>query len=366
MVSEVDIGRSTFITKEGWRRAVFEEPAVPIPAPSQRDWASMDIATQEDVTATRMAYHSALGLVQTPQLALIHRRLHLTLAINARALGGARRGQVISGLPNTGKTTTVTSFGIEHERQLRARHPERFSLATVDYTPVVYITVEAKSTPKSLTGALAHFLNLPLRVHATQHDLNYKVVETLGVCGTELIIVDDIHFLDLAHRDGRVVNDHLKFLANTVDATFVFVGVDVEHTSFFGEGGVGRATQTAGRFGLLHLDHFCTELDPGKPVVATARQKAQVDDWIALLHTFEQALRLRDHVPGTLPNMWQYLLGRTHGVLASLSALVRFAAEAAIETGTERITRDVLDQIEVDIAAESAFHASRRRAGPPL
>ncbi|MFN2556591.1 MAG: hypothetical protein ABR592_06910 [Nitriliruptorales bacterium] len=37
---------------------------------------------------------------------------------------------------------------------------------------------------------------------------------------TTLFIVDDIHYLNLATREGQAVNDHLKYLANTVAATF--------------------------------------------------------------------------------------------------------------------------------------------------
>jgi hypothetical protein len=34
------------------------------------------------------------------------------------------------------------------------------------------------------------------------------------------VIIDDVHFLDLSAREGKVVNDHLKYLANHTAATF--------------------------------------------------------------------------------------------------------------------------------------------------
>jgi hypothetical protein len=48
-----------------------------------------------------------------------------------------------------------------------------------------------------------------------------------------------------------------------------------------------------------------------------------------------------------------YLHKRTGGMIGSLSHLIRAAALTAIDTGTEAITRDLLDDTPVDYAAES-------------
>jgi hypothetical protein len=45
---------------------------------------------------------------------------------------------------------------------------------------------------------------------------------------------------------------------------------------------------------------------------------------------------------------------RSGGMIGSLSQLIRGAAILAIEDGTERITRDLLDVVLVDSAAERA------------
>jgi hypothetical protein len=52
-------------------------------------------------------------------------------------------------------------------------------------------------------------------------------------------------------------------------------------------------------------------------------------------------------------------------MIGSLSQLIRGAAILAIETGTEAITRELLDLVPVDYAAERATASPQRRAKPP-
>jgi hypothetical protein len=56
----------------------------------------------------------------------------------------------------------------------------------------------------------------------------------------------------------------------------------------------------------------------------------------------------------------RYLHDRTAGMIGSLSHLIRGAAVDAILTGTEAITKTVLDQVELDHAADSR-HATKPR-----
>ncbi len=38
-------------------------------------------------------------------------------------------------------------------------------------------------------------------------------------CATSLILIDDFHFLNMREKESRRVNDHLKYLANSISAT---------------------------------------------------------------------------------------------------------------------------------------------------
>jgi hypothetical protein len=83
-------------------------------------------------------------------------------------------------------------------------------------------------------------------------------------------------------------------------------------------------------------------------------------DWTALISGLETSLRLRRHSPGTLPHLDTYLHQRTSGMIGTLLRLIRSAAIQAVVDGTETITRDSLETIDVDIAAES----TRKRNQP--
>jgi hypothetical protein len=88
--------------------------------------------------------------------------------------------------------------------------------------------------------------------------------------------------------------------------------------------------------------------------------KAQRQQWKALIATLEQSLRLHRHQSGHLQRLDAYLHERTDGMIGSLSHLIRGAAVEAILDGTEKITRDTLDRVGLDHAAEAA--RSRRKA----
>ena len=55
-------------------------------------------------------------------------------------------------------------------------------------------------------------------------------------CQTRLIIIDDVHFLDMNRRDGREVANHFKWLASQFPVTFLFVGVGILERQLLSEG----------------------------------------------------------------------------------------------------------------------------------
>ena len=74
----------------------------------------------------------------------------------------------------------------------------------------------------------------------------------------------------------------------------------------------------------------------------------------SLVEAFEAHLHLVNHKTGTLPRLSSYLYTRTGGHIGSLAHLVKKAAITAILDCTERITKDLLETIHIDIAAQRA------------
>ena len=75
-------------------------------------------------------------------------------------------------------------------------------------------------------------------------------------------------------------------------------------------------------------------------------------EWTGLLAAVDDSLRLHQHTPGTLPNLAAYLHQRTGGMIGSLLRLIRSAAIQAILDGSEQLTRQSLNDINIDTAAD--------------
>ena len=323
-------------TKEGWRRFVDKEPSPPALL-SDAELARLNPARQAGYDEARIDYHSDLPLVNTPVIRQVIGTSRLLIQLNRHQVS-ARRGVIISGASGTGKTTALSQLGRACELAARKRHPQdRHRL------PVVYITVPPAATPRMVAVEFARFFGLPAPARANLTDVTNAVCATASHTKVDLVLVDEIHNISLATRAGAEVSDTLKYFAERLPTTFVYAGLDVDEIGLFAG---TRGRQIAGRFTLIAARPF----DYGTT--------GQRETWRGLISTMEASLRLHRHKPGILTGLDEYLFGRTSGMIGSLSQLIRGAAILAIQDGTEQITRDLLDLVPVDHAAQRA--ASRR------
>ena len=144
-----------------------------------------------------------------------------------------------------------------------------------------------------------------------------------------MIIVDELHNLDMSTRAGAEASDTLKYFSERLPVTFVYAGIGLDR------GTAGRPSRRPGRR-RVHPD-------PGQRV--DPRQ-----EWATLIAALEGALRLYRHKDGTLVTLADYLHRRTRGMIGSLLWLIRDAACQAILDGSEKISRKSLEQIAVDMA----------------
>jgi hypothetical protein len=311
----------------GWRDYVDSPPLSLEPAADSSRWTAEQ----------QLDHHSQFVVMTTPVMTKVSRELQLLLHINRRQRGTARRGLIVSGPPSTGKTTTMMELGRIFELADRRKHPD----ASVRL-PVAFVSVPPASTPKMLVAEFARFLGLPLLRRMNQAEITDLVCAKLSELRTQLVLVDDIHLLDTRTRAGAETSDQIKHLGERIAATFVFAGVDVQDSPLL----VGpRGQQIAGRFQLLRND----------PLPYGAESQKQV--WLELVTDLESALRLHDHRRGTLPRLAAYLHRRTGGVMGTLVSLIRKAAMAAILDGSQRITKESLEQCELDLRAEEQLLA---------
>jgi hypothetical protein len=330
-------GHEPLTTKEGWRRFVEDTPN----PPELLDPAALSAAERETYDDARLAYHSRLAVVATPDVAQVTLTGRRLIVLNRHQLS-ARRGLIVTGAAGTGKTTAITQLGKAHELALRLRHP-----TGGPRLPVVYVTVPPAATPRMLAVEFARFLGLPLTTRSNITDVTDAVCAVLTDLGCDLVIIDELHNLNLATRTGAEVSDQLKYFSERLPATFVYAGIDVERVGLF-TGTRGR--QIASRFATI----------PTKPFgYATTTQRQQ---WQALVATLEQTLRLRRHPAHSLLGIAKHLHHRTGGMIGSLSHLIRGAAIDAIITGTEEITKANLDAVRLDHTAET--HQATTHAKP--
>ncbi|WP_405481257.1 TniB family NTP-binding protein [Streptomyces anulatus] len=347
-------------TKEEWREYLdYRLPPRPLLLDSET-YEKLGPEERRRHNQARAAHHSALVIVRTSQMHTIHHQIRRRMMTNAHQPAGARRGIVLDGPATLGKSTLVKTFAYDFEHALRRDHPERFTLQymvddhLIDYTPVVYVNIPSQATPKDLSIALAEYLGQSYRSGATKTDITRLVLEKMRLVGVELVIIDDAHFMDLSLKEGKVVNDHLKYIANHTAATFIYTGVDLKHSGLFLEGtGAARVTQTAGRNTLLHMTPYA---------IKTREEKS---DWVSVISAMEDALVLYKHQPGTLAGLWKYLHRRTGGNISSLAELIREAAADAMLTGTERIDRKLLDSIVINEHAQSTYETFWREDPQP-
>ncbi|MFI1702137.1 AAA family ATPase [Streptomyces bobili] len=244
----------------------------------------------------------------------------------------ARRGLIVSGPAGTGKTTAITQLGKNYEQLTRGRGalPPRA-------LPVLYVTVPPAATPKMLAIEFARFIGLPLPSRFSQVEVTNRVCDLVCTLGCRLVLIDELHNLDIHSRIGAEASDQIKYLSERIPATFVLAGVDIEGTGLFAG---RRGGQIASRYSLIPTSAFRHK---------TPQEQAA---WQALVATLENALRLHAHSPGALLRLAPYLHDRTAGMIGSLSHLVREAALDAILDGTEKITRTGLEAVDLDESAE--------------
>lgn len=325
--SQLEDRRQPTTTLEGWRRFVEADPPDCALLPTD-DWDGLSETQRLDYDEARIAHHAELAVVTTSTIQEITNEGRLLTLMNQRE-NGARRGLIISGAAATGKTTAIKQLGRFHELRSRRRFPG------TDRIPVVYVTAPPKGSPRKLAMEFARFLGLPPispRQNAT--DIADSVCQVLTDAHCDLVIIDEIHNINLATSAGEDHSDHMKYFTEHLPATFIYAGIDVERSGLFT--GV-RGRQLAGRCGLVNTGPFPYH-----------------DEWKQLIAAIEATLRLHQHQPGTLVASAKYLHQRTGGMIGSLAHLIRAAAIQAILTHTEAITEQLLDTIRLDHAAESA------------
>ncbi|MCX4402202.1 MULTISPECIES: ATP-binding protein [unclassified Streptomyces] len=319
-----DFGRQ-LTTLPGWREFVGASLSEPMAALTKAEYDALEAESQDAYDDDRLDHHARLQVVATSTVrstVTCGRRL---IILNRGAIS-ARRGLIVSGPANTGKTIALTQLGLAHELQDRRRHPGQD-----DRIPVIYITVPPAATPRMIAAEFARFLGLPVLRRSNITDLTEAVVGVCTKARTGVILVDEIHNISLMTRHGAEASDTLKYFSERIPATFAYAGIDVESGSLLSG---TRGDQIAARFTPMATHPFPYN-----------------SEWKALVAQMEANLVLHEHKRGTLTRLDRFIHTRTGGMIGTLSHQIRGAAVDAILGRTEKINKAGLLAVDLDIAS---------------
>jgi len=321
------------------KRELDHKVAQPI-LPTARGYVALSEEARDAFNRQRMAYLRPDSLiVDTPQTFRINKATARAILLN--------RGLLISGPAAIGKTTAAIHAMRMAQNEYSRQFPHWRQQGKI---PIVYVEAPPSATGRAVVKRFARFLGLPDRKKETLDSLQATVVSILRKAGTRLVVVDELHRL-AKHSPGNGESvDVLRDLATALGATFIYAGVNI-HVSdlLLGE----RGQQISERFALQSLTPF------------TGANTDDWADWDDIVRSFEEKIPLMSHKVGDLASQSRYLFDRTQGRINGLSDLLTGAAKLLIfqevTAAEERITLELLDEIDLSVATERASeHAAAR------
>jgi Bacterial TniB protein len=319
-------------TKEEWRKFCNYEPTPDAQRPSLNinDIKALSPHDKAAYNERRIDYINEQRVLKTRDLNTILALARKSLRANRVESYVARRGIRISGAYRMGKSTAVTAAGARLEIECR-RADNRES--DPSYLPVIYTTIAAASTTNKLWVRLANFVGARDLRGKNADERLIDLAHLLRELGTKFVILDDVQRLNTSNRPGAEVADNIKVFAESLDATMIFTGVSLDTAPLFsGDGGAQWRKRTRPVYMSNYQHNNATDFD----------------EWQRLIAGFERLLPLPLHEHGLLESNADYLFHRTGGSLATLSDLIKDAAEEAIDQQTEAITLRLLDTISVE------------------
>ncbi|QFZ77391.1 AAA family ATPase [Streptomyces fagopyri] len=352
--------RDTAAGWQSWRtsRDIFK----PAPRLDRAAWRALSARRRTLHDLHRAATHANLPLLDTPMSRAVAKLLNGRIESNAlKHKPTTRAGVMITGGGYQGKTESTCEVAAAFEDRWLALHhnlnPDAL-LGTRDlHAPVAYVQTPVTAKPKSTCKAILSFYGAET-TNMDLPDLVRQVAASLHDHGTKALLLDDITRLRMHRADDQDTLDLIRAFMS-MNVTLVLVGVDIPASGLLREGRhdprTGQvvmppsrhanihgleATQTERRFDLVELDRFRYDTDD------------QIAAWIDHLAGVENELRLMNAPEGMLTagTMPEYLYQRTDGVVGLLERLMEDGCRDAIETGKERLTEQLLENITIDLA----------------
>ena len=224
-------------------------------------------------------------------------------------------GVALTGESGSGKTSVIQVF---YDKHAPWRSDDGMEV------PVLFVTVPATPTVKSLAGVLLRALHDTLPPPTTENAMTHRIKVLMKGTGTRMIIIDEFqHF----HDRGRLkiahnVADWLKILIDQTRTTLVVAGLPSCMAV------IDQNEQLARRVSApIQLPRF----DWNKPEDRKQFRK--------ILHTYKEALSVRFDLPDLSSRTMAYRFWiATGGLIAYVSKILRHAERNAVLSGAQSIS----------------------------
>ena len=231
-------------------------------------------------------------------------------------------GLLIHGESNIGKSMIIQKF-------LRT-HPSGEFNARTGLLQVDILAVEMPPAPQErrFYGQLLMALNAPYRPGDRLASVEQTALALLRKIGPRMIVVDEVHnLLAGSAREQRAALNLLKFLSNQLRCAVVVVGTRDALAAMQSD------EQIVSRFPGLELPRW-----------------RENEDFRGFLAGFERQLPLKQASKlADSRAMVSLVMSATGGVTGKIGALLSRAAEAAIRTGKECITAELLQSVATQV-----------------
>jgi hypothetical protein len=346
----------TLTTKEGWAKFVNAPKRTKPIVLSHQEINALSASERRLYKKQRNDWHANLAVVETPPLLALHKQLAVLMDSNASDANLVKGGLAIEGPAGIGKTTAVENFAKRfHLEEIADVGP--MTKEGHETWPVCRITLNGTPTPRALYIAMLHFLAHPGIRTGNADQFKLRALDAFLDCNVRLLIIDEVHFSAFNTTDGVKLSNTFKSIANDFPVTTLFVGIGLSEAGFFSEGRGDSSKQhnvrqqTARRVTAHAMRPFQAEL------LEDRRQ------WRRLVRAIEKQLVLADHEQRSLASgeLSDYLYVRTQGYFQSLTTLITRGCALAILDGQEALSIDLLDQVTIDVAAESGRESAHAK-----
>jgi hypothetical protein len=218
-------------------------------------------------------------------------------------------------------------------KKFRDDHPPRFDAVKGTLTtPVLAMEMTSRPGERRFYAELLTILGAPQRPRADIAQMEQAAFRIMEAIGVQILVVDEVHnILAGSYREQRIVLNTLRFLSNRLQISLVCFGVNEAREAISGD------VQLARRFEQITLNRWIAD-EQFEALVASILRNTPL------------------HNPSVLaPKSLRRMLQITEGITANIFHMINNLAVDAIETGTERLTDEMLESWQPAFDIEAAF-----------